>query len=134
MQALTEVKQSVTAQRFYLASSRSLKVEKLSEHDREEVLQFLGKRPIHTFGMAGFIRDNGLVSPHNRGTFYACRDEEGRLEGIALIGHFILFETGNEAAIAAFAGVAQQCPDAYLLLGEQESVQAFWKYYAPQGQ
>jgi hypothetical protein len=49
----------------------------LSAVDAPEVLAFLAERPLHTVNMAGLIRANGLVSPHNRGTFHACRDEEG---------------------------------------------------------
>lgn len=109
-------------------------VEKLAEQDEAEVLAFLAERPIHTFGMAGFIRSNGIVSPHNRGEFYACRDDEGHLEGVALIGHFILFETQNDAIIRAFARVAQEHSDVYMLLGEQEKVEAFWAHYASGGQ
>ncbi|MEK6304018.1 MAG: hypothetical protein AABO41_25225 [Acidobacteriota bacterium] len=113
---------------------KPLIVEKLIAGDEAEVLAFLAERPIHTFGMAGFIRSNGIVSPHNRGEFYACRDGEGRLEGVALIGHFILFETHSDAAIRRFARLAQKQSDVSMLLGEQEKVQAFWDYYASGGQ
>lgn len=113
---------------------KPLIVEKLIAEDEAEVLAFLAERPIHTFGMAGFIRSNGIVSPHNRGEFHAYRDGEGRLEGVALIGHFILFETHSDAAIRAFARLAQKHSDVYMLLGEQERVQAFWSYYANGGQ
>ena len=77
----------------------SVAVQQLSEEHRDEVLSFLAERPLHTVIMAGWIRDNGIVSPLNRGTFYGCRDLEGRLEGVALIGHATLFEAaGQEAA------------------------------------
>ncbi|HSF25511.1 MAG TPA: GNAT family N-acetyltransferase [Blastocatellia bacterium] len=113
---------------------RPVTVEMLTADDQTEVLAFLAERPIHTFGMAGFIRSNGIVSPHNRGAFYSCRDCEGRLEGVALIGHFILFETRSDAANQAFARLAQKHSDVYMLLGEQEKVEAFWDYYASAGQ
>jgi len=64
----------------------------LTDDEQNEVLAFLAERPIHTVCLAGFIRDNGLSSPHNRGTFYGCRNSEGRLEGVALIGHATLIE------------------------------------------
>jgi ribosomal protein S18 acetylase RimI-like enzyme len=115
------------------SAASSLTVAPLTRERQSEVLAFLAERPIHTFGMAGFIRSNGLVSPHNRGTFYSCRDREGRLQGVALIGHFILFEAHGEAAIAAFARVAQDCPNTSLLLGEQDKVQTFWRYYSAGG-
>ena len=109
-------------------------IDTLTPDDEAEVLAFLAERPIHTFGMAGFIRSNGVMSPHNRGVFYACRDEMGRLEGVALIGHFILFETRSDAATCAFARLAQEHSNVYMLLGEQEEVEAFWGYYASGGQ
>ena len=111
-----------------------LSVDLLTAEDQAEVLAFLAQRPIHTFGMAGFIRCNGIVSPHNRGEFYGCRNGQGELEGVALIGHFILFETQSDSAIRAFAQLAQKHSDVYMLLGEKENVEAFWGYYASGGQ
>jgi uncharacterized protein len=112
--------------------SRSV-VNELGVEDEAEVLDFLAQRPSHTFGMSGFIRANGITSPLNRGTFYAYRDRMGVLEGVALIGHHILFETRSEVAIKAFAALAQGCKEAYVLLAEQDKAQAFWKYYADGG-
>src|SRR5919198_5140248 len=94
------------AHRPYGAPSPALTVQALADGHKEEVLEFLAARPVHTVVMAGFIRDNGLVSPLNRGTFYACRDAEGRLEGVALVGHVTLIETDQEAALEAFARLA----------------------------
>jgi predicted GNAT family acetyltransferase len=84
--------------------------------------------------MAGMIRDNGLDSPLNRGTFYAYRDETGNLQGIALIGHVILIETDSELAFEAFARVAQEYGRAHVILGERERVSRFWNHYGPAGQ
>jgi uncharacterized protein len=95
----------------------------------EEVLGFLADRPVHTAMMAGFIRDNGLVSPLNRGSFYAHRDEDGRLEGVALIGHIILIDARTERAISALARVACGQPHVSKIAGEQEVVVRFWDYY-----
>jgi len=103
-------------------------------HSEEEVLAFLAERPVRTVVMAGLVRDNGLESPFNRGTFYACRDSAGRLEGVALIGHATFVEARTESALAAFAGLAQKETDAHMILGEQGLVRRFWKYYAPEGQ
>ena len=75
----------------------------LAAAEEAEVLSFLAARPVHTVTMASFIRDNGLVSPLNRGAFYGCRDAEGRLVGVALVGHATLVETESDAALAAFA-------------------------------
>lgn len=100
-----------------------------SEHEAE-VLAFLAARPIHTVFMASLIRDNGLVSPLNRGSFYACRDQAGHLEGVALIGHATVIEACHEAALAAFARLAKNCRLAHLIRGEQEEIECFWNYYA----
>jgi predicted GNAT family acetyltransferase len=124
----------VNSQTVRLPRHEPVKVESLAAEHEAEVMAFLGERPSHTFGLCGFIRSNGLVSPHNRGTFYACRDEAGQLQGVALIGHFILFETRSDAAIEAFARLAQSHPNAHMLLGEQDKVDAFWHYYADGGQ
>lgn len=112
-----------------LVAARSLAVHPLTEEHRAEVLSFLGARPFHTMIMAGWIRDNGLVSPLNRGTFYACRSRAGQLEGVALIGEIILLETSSEAALAAFARLAQDCPKVYMVMAEQEKTERFWSYY-----
>jgi predicted GNAT family acetyltransferase len=112
----------------------SLTVNPLEVGQEREALAFLAVRPIHTVMMAGFIRDNGLVSPLNRGTFYACRDAEGRLEGVAHIGHATLVEARSEAALAAFARLAQGYPNTHMIMGEQEQVERFWSYYAQSGQ
>jgi predicted GNAT family acetyltransferase len=102
----------------------------LAEGRRQEVLDFLAERPLHTAVMAGFVRDNGLVSPLNRGAFYACRDEEGRLEGVALIGHATLVEARTEESLAAFARLARESESGHVILGESEKVRRFWDYYA----
>ena len=78
-----------------------LTVTLLSDEDEAEVMAFLAERPSYTFAIAGMIRNNGIVSPHNRGGFYACRNAEGNLLGVALIGHFILFESRSDAATAS---------------------------------
>src|SRR5713226_6627402 len=49
----------------------------LYEEDQTEALQFLAARPIHTVFMSSLIRDNGLTSPHNRGSFDAGRSADG---------------------------------------------------------
>lgn len=110
----------------------SFAVEKLSADKRDEVLSFLAERAVYTVYMAGLIRDNGLVSPLNRGTFYACRDNvTGCLEGVALVGHATLIEARSEEALRAFALIAQNCSLSHLVRGEQHEVEIFWNSYAP---
>ena len=116
------------------AQASSLSVRPLTNEEQAEVLAFLAERPLHTVVMAGHIRDNGLESSFNRGSFYACRNDEGELEGVALLGHATLTETRSEAALAAFARLAQTCPEAHMIMGEQEKAERFWRYYARAGQ
>ncbi|HYV05661.1 MAG TPA: GNAT family N-acetyltransferase [Blastocatellia bacterium] len=135
MYALTSSKKGASSARessFVTAASET--IERLTARQEPEVLAFLAERPMHTFGLAGFIRSNGIVSPHNRGSFYAYRNEEDRLLGVALIGHFILFETRCDRALEAFARLAQQCKRAHMLLGERTKVQQFWELYCNGGQ
>lgn len=113
-------------------SDQSLSVGKLMACDRDEVLSFLAARAVHTVFMAGLIRDNGLISPLNRGSFYGCRDQDGVLEGVALIGHATLIETRSEAATTAFARLAQSCSLSHLIRGEDHEVESFWSGYALQ--
>jgi predicted GNAT family acetyltransferase len=117
-----------------VSAPAALSVGPLSSADAAEALAFLAARPLHTVNMAGLIRDNGVESPLNRGTFHACRDEAGRLEGVALVGHAILFESRTERATAAFARLARRRAGAHLILGEEEPVKLFWRHYAEGGQ
>jgi uncharacterized protein len=104
------------------------------EGEREEVTSFLAERPVRTVFLAGMIRDNGLVSPFNRGTFYACRDTEGRLEGVALIGHATLLEARTRRAFREFARIAQRSTRTHLIMAESDAVEEFWSHYASAGQ
>lgn len=111
----------------------SISVDRLMNGDEAEVLEFLAQRPIHTVAMMSLINDNGLVSPLNRGTFYGCRDLNGLLEGVALVGHATLMETVSDRALAALAQVAQQCANTHMIMGEKERVADFWGHYAAAG-
>ena len=103
-------------------------------HPEAEVLNFLSGRPAQAVIMSGLIRDNGFESPFNRGTFHACRDTEGRLEGVALVGHAVYVAADTATALRAFAGVAQAEHRAHMILGEESLVGRFWEHYAPSGQ
>ena len=111
-----------------VSASGSL-VELTNEHETE-TLRFLAVRPIHTVFMASLITDNGVASPFNRGRFYGCRDREGRLEGVALIGHATIIETERQECIEAFARFARRCSLPHLIRGEEEKIESFWNYYS----
>lgn len=110
------------------------RAEPLARGAEAEVVEFLSGRPVHAVNLLGLIADHGLVSPHNRGTFYACRDERGRLEGVALIGHATLFEARTPRALHAFARAAQSRPNLHLVLGQSGPVAEFWRHYQAGGQ
>jgi ribosomal protein S18 acetylase RimI-like enzyme len=100
----------------------------------EHILSALSSNSLTNVIMEGFIRDNGFASPLNRGHFYTCRDEKNRVEGVALIGHTILFEASSERAIQAFAGLARRESATHLLMGEHHAVERFWCYYSSKDQ
>ena len=106
----------------------------LQPGEETEALRFLAERPIHTVFMATLIRDNGAVSPNNRGTFYVCRNQSKKIEGIALIGHATIVEARTDHAVAAFAQLAAHSQHAYLIRGERHTVETFWQHYSEEGQ
>jgi len=112
----------------------SLTVTTLADSHRDEVLAFLNQRPTHTFMMGGLIRDNGLESPLNRGTFYACRDPRGALAGVSLVGEITMIEAHTEAALKSLARRTQGVHNIYMMIGEQGQIGRFWDYYAGAGQ
>ncbi|PYS93404.1 MAG: hypothetical protein DMF64_05160 [Acidobacteria bacterium] len=132
--AVTFMQQEVAPQAIAPhAATDLLTVAPLTDADETATLAFLAAQPVHTVVMSSFIRDNGLESPLNRGTFYGCRNARGRLVGVALIGHAMLIETDDEQAFASFARLARECPAAYLIHGERGRVERFWRHYEPWG-
>ena len=121
--------ESASMMHMFSDASEPCTIGELSQADEAEVLAFLAARPIHTVFMASLIRDNGLASPQNRGSFYACRDQKGKLEGVALVGHATIVEAATEAALAEFARLARNCLNAHLIRGERTTINRFWKHY-----
>ncbi len=117
----------------FAGSLESCAISELGQADQNEVIEFLSARPVHTVFMVGLIRDNGLLSPRNRGSFYGSRSRLGQLEGVALIGHATMVEAHTENALVGFARVARNCQNAHLIRGEQESIDTFWRFYADAG-
>jgi uncharacterized protein len=115
-------------------ASNSSMIVALSDEHRTEVLSFLAEQPLHTVYLSGYILDNGMVSPLNRGSFYGYRNAEGKLEGVALIGHATLFEIRSQEALVAFANLAQSSTRTHMLMGEMEKVAHFWNLYGEGGQ
>ena len=135
MPQFSESRKAAVARTGPARAESSSRVHPLTEGDSEpEVLNFLAERPAPTVVMRGLIRDNGFESPFNRGTFYACRDREGKLEGVALVGHATFVEARTDGALRAFAELAQGERAAHMILGEQAMIGSFWGHYAPAGQ
>jgi ribosomal protein S18 acetylase RimI-like enzyme len=111
----------------------AVQVKRLMNSDAADVLEFLSQRPIHTVTMMSLIHDNGIVSPFNRGAFYGCRDLNGKLEGVALVGHATLLETVSDRALSALARVARECPNTHMIMAEKERLADFWSHYAEAG-
>lgn len=111
----------------------AFKVRPLTEAHRQEVLAFLAPCSVDTIFMRGLILDNGMESAFNRGTLYGCRDAEGRLEGVALIGHAMVVEARTEDAYVAFARLARDAR-AHVIVGDQDKIENFWKHYGRGGQ
>ena len=105
----------------------------LTHGSEAEALEFLSARPIHSVVMSSFIRDNGLVSDLNRGSFYCYRDQAGRIEGVALVGHATLFETRTDAALAAFAQLGRNSGKVHMVMGEESRVERFWYHFSMGG-
>jgi predicted GNAT family acetyltransferase len=129
---VTAKKERPAARQMNAATADSAAVQTLTNAHQQEALRFLATRPLHTVMLAGLIRDNGIESPLNRGQFYATRNEQGQINGLALIGHATLIETESVEALAAFAHVAKSCTNSHMLMGEQDKVEHFWDNYAAQ--
>lgn len=96
-----------------------------------EVLAFLAARPVHSAYMTGLLLDNGLEKQANRGAFYGCRDREGRLEGVALVGRHTVFEARTRAALKCLALLARRHRrSTHMIIGEQRNAAEFWHHYS----
>ncbi len=119
---------------YLLSAGADAAVEALTDADQDEVLAFLGTRSLHTAYLSGLVRDNGILSSHNRGNLYAYRNNMRAIEGVALIGHAILMQTVSNRAMRAFAETAQRFTMAHLIMCQEDQVDKFWSFYARAGQ
>jgi len=102
----------------------------LKNRNEVEVLAFLNVRPVHTVVMTSFILDNGIDSKLNRGKFYGVRNAEGKLDGVALIGHTTLVEARSPEALKALAFAAKQSSTPiHLIMSSGDAAEDFWRYY-----
>jgi predicted GNAT family acetyltransferase len=127
--AIAETEGNVTELSWAKATLRVLRIQAFSNGHEDEVLAFLSHRPIHTVFMSGLIRDNGLVSFSNRGTFYGCRDRDNRLTGVALIGPKTVIEARDESALEVFANLTPNNLTSHLIRGEQQQIDYILRKY-----
>ena len=105
------------------------RLHRLTEADAVEVIAFLSIRPVHTVVMTSFIIDNGVESELNRGRFFGYRGHDGKLEGVALIGHTTLVEARTEAAMKALAFCARTAETPiHLIMSGGNAAEDFWYY------
>jgi len=94
-------------------------------------MTFLSLRPVHTVAMKSFIIDNGMESKMNRGHFVGYRNDNGDLEGVALIGHSTLVEARTDDAMHAIAVVARDSETPiHLVMSDGKAVETFWNYFS----
>ena len=106
------------------------RLEVLGEEHRNEVVEFLHVRPVHTVVMTSFLADNGFDSEFNRGKYFGYRTKDGSLEGVALIGHTTLVEARSEEALAAFAYEAKRSETpVYVMMSEGRAIERFWEFF-----
>ncbi len=110
-----------------VAFSIEIKIEtrQLVMGEEEPALAYLNRHPLENLNLIGFIREHGLVNERNRGDFYGyfC---DGRLSGIALIGHHtILSCEANAARYFAHIAVQHYRQAVANLIGAAEAVTAF---------
>ena len=107
------------------STGAGIEVRRLVRGEEQQALYLLNYWPVKNVMMIGLIRDHGLESPLNRGTFYGCF-AHGDLIGVALIGHYVLFCGGDET-VAEFANVARlyHQPEIRIVLGEESTVDEF---------
>ncbi|MEN3333487.1 MAG: uncharacterized protein V7641_2852 [Blastocatellia bacterium] len=109
---------------------RTLTAQRLITENEPEVRSFLAERPLQSFGLLGLLDDNGLVSPHNRGDFYAYRGPENQLEGVALIGYNTIIDARSEEALQVFADLAKAVVNPFLILAQEQQIDRFIEYYS----
>lgn len=106
------------------------RIVQLRETEKQEVLEFLAQRPVHTVVMTSLIQDNGMENTDNRGAFYGYRSDRGTLEGVALIGHTTLIETRSENSLTAFALVARKSETPiHFMMSDGKTIETLWNHY-----
>ncbi len=110
-----------------LAAGLGLQIEvrQLVQGEESLALEYLNLCPLENLTLIGFIRDHGLESERNRGSFYGYFSD-GRLSSVALIGHHTLLSCDANAA-QYFGQIAQHTHrlEVVNLMGSGAAVAAF---------
>lgn len=115
------------AEQTLIAAKRPLgaKVARLRRGDEAQALEFLKREPLKNVTLIGSIDAHGVEDEQHRGSFYGYFTD-GRIDGLALIGHWVLL-SGGERAIEAFADAAraEHREEVAIVLGEEFAVEMF---------
>jgi len=111
-------------------------VRELGEEDRAPVLALLSNDPLRGVHLQSMIEDHGLCHPKHRGHFFGYY-EDGRLTGVALLGHLMMIYAEAEAEEAALNYFAQAAvasgAKGHVVFGPREQVEAFWARLSESG-
>ncbi|MFN6965071.1 MAG: GNAT family N-acetyltransferase [Pyrinomonadaceae bacterium] len=102
----------------------------LCESETDDALAFLAKRPLHNVILEGWLTDLKAGEKPTCGRFFKHRDENGLIDGIALIGKHTLLEAHRPAAIRAFAELARERGDIKMFCAESPAFEIFWRHYS----
>src|SRR2546423_7216095 len=97
--AVTMMRHDLTNFSEFAQPSQPCAISELCRRDEAEVIEFLSARPVHTVFMMGLIRDNGLLSPRNRGSFYGSRSPSPHLQAVGVIGPAPTLESHHTASL-----------------------------------
>jgi GNAT superfamily N-acetyltransferase len=84
----------------------TMNVRPLTKGEEAGAGELLRAAPVRNVMLSSLLSEHGLDGARSRGRFYGCF-RDGRLTGVALLGHFAMFSCGEEEA-RAFARVARR--------------------------
>lgn len=113
-------------------SEGQTELRELREAEREQVLSFLAKDPVHTIVLRGLIMDYGMCAPELRGILYGYF-QDNKLTGVTLIGHQLFVFAADEVLALIAQKVMEIQARVHLILGPEEQVEKLWSYLAQAG-
>ncbi|MFN0121380.1 MAG: GNAT family N-acetyltransferase [Blastocatellia bacterium] len=110
----------------------ALAVRLLGERDREAAIALLSSCPQRGVHLKSMIMDHGMCAPALRGRFHGYF-ADGRLTGLALVGHQIMFCAPDHALPALARAAAASGLASTVIFGPAEQVALFWDEFAATG-